>query len=143
MNLVKRKQTAFPSVLDYFFNDAWTQDMTPFSKMGSTPAVNVRELDTEYQIELVAPGMKKDEFSVEIEENLLKISAEHREGTSDQEEGNYTRREFHRISFERMFQLPEKADRNSIKASYDDGIILVTILKKKEKESFLKKIKIA
>ncbi len=89
------------------------------------PAVNIKETGTEFNIELAAPGIAKEEFNINIEKDVLTISAskEQKEGT------NYTRREFNYFSFERSFVLPETVDTTAISAAYNNGILSITLPK--------------
>lgn len=93
------------------------------------PAVNVSETDQGYQLEVAAPGMKKDDFDVEVKDGVLTISSETR-SEREEEENNYTRREFSYSSFTRSFVLPEQVEADHIKASYRDGILYLDLPKK-------------
>ena len=103
-----------------------------FSTFGtetSVPAVNVKENDKEIQLEVAAPGMKKDDFDIEMENGTLVISAEHREERKE-EDAEYTRREFNYQTFTRAFPIPEHmVDRDKIEAKYHDGILRVHLPK--------------
>lgn len=94
----------------------------------TVPAVNIKETDKSYIIEVAAPGMKKENFKVECEENTLIIRGEVKEEKSD-EHSQYTRREFRFTSFERRFSLPDDANQEEIKAEYKDGLLVITIAK--------------
>ena len=99
------------------------------SKSVTVPSVNVKENDNEYQIELAAPGINKDDLSIQMENNLLTISLEHEEEVKDEDE-NYTRREFNYQTFERTFNVPEdQIDTEKIDANYSDGILRVRLPK--------------
>lgn len=100
---------------------------------GSMPAVNIRESDDEYAIEVAAPGMKKGDFDLRLDHNVLSISSEKEHRNDEQDEkGNYTRREFSYQSFRRSFTLPDAADAEKIQARYDEGILNITIPKREE-----------
>jgi HSP20 family protein len=107
--------------------------MDSVMERGSMPAVNIRESDEEYAIEVAAPGMKKGDFDLRLDHNVLSISSEkeHRNDEKD-EKGNYTRREFSFQSFRRSFTLPDAADGEKIKAKYNEGILHITIPKREE-----------
>jgi len=98
------------------------------------PAVNVRETNDNFIIDVAAPGMKRDEFKVELDNNVLTISSQHEEKDEQQDETiNYTRREFNYQSFQRSFTLPEdKVEGEKISARYLDGILNITVPKKDE-----------
>ena len=109
--------------VDRLFNDNF---LAEFNK--KMPAVNVAETEKAYLIEVVAPGFLKTDFTVKQEGDLLQISAESTTETTG-EEKNYTRREYHRNSFNRSFTLPEKVQAESIEARYEDGILHLSIPK--------------
>ena len=132
--LVKRNRfyPEIPSLFDEFFKNDWF-DNTNYTMRGSTmPSVNVKEDDDMYALEIAAPGMKKNDFKVELDNNTLKISAE----IEDKKEENndpFTRREFNYQSFCRTFHLPDnKVDSGKISAKYKDGILYVTLPKLEE-----------
>jgi HSP20 family protein len=136
--LVNQNATLFPSLpslLEDFFNRDWA-DSTLANRNYSTtlPAVNVRETNDNFIIDVAAPGMKRDEFKVELDNNVLTISSQHEEKDEQQDETiNYTRREFNYQSFQRSFTLPEdKVEGEKISARYLDGILNITVPKKDE-----------
>ena len=110
--LVRQNATLFPSLpslLEDFFNRDWADSTLANGNYSATlPAVNVKETNESYLIEVAAPGMKRDEFKVELDNNVLTISAQHEEQNREENEtSNYTRREFNYQSFQRSFTLPE------------------------------------
>lgn len=122
---------AIPSLLDDFFKRDWLDStMADWRAWGSTlPALNVQETDDSLVIEVAAPGMKRDDFKVELDNNVLTISSK-REDSHEEKDGRYTRREFSYQSFQRSFSLPEKEVRaDKIKAKYVDGILRITVPK--------------
>ncbi|MCB0600264.1 MAG: Hsp20/alpha crystallin family protein, partial [Saprospiraceae bacterium] len=92
------------------------------------PAVNIAETDKTYNIEVVAPRMKKADFQIEVEAGNLVVSAEvkHEE---EKKEDHYTRKEFNYTSFKRSFWLPENVKEDAIKANYKEGVLYVTLPK--------------
>lgn len=98
------------------------------------PAVNVKENEGNFEIELAVPGMKKDDFKVDVENGVLTISSEKEESKEEKKE-NYTRKEFSYSSFKRAFTLPENVDKDNIKAKYRDGVLEITLKKKEITES--------
>lgn len=131
INLVKRNNAnrVFPSVMDELFKDL----------MGGTqyvqkavPPVNIKETEQEFTIELIAPGLKKEDFNIELDNDLLTVSAEIKSEKTEQEEGKFTRREFSFSSFKRSFSLPETVKEEGINASYQNGILAITLPKKEE-----------
>ena len=136
MTLVKRSNRLFPSVPS-FFDDFIVKDVFDWSKANaangaSTPSVNVKEDKDKFELEVAAPGLDKKDFKVELDKDVLTISAEV-ETKSEETENNYTRREFGRYSFKRSFTLPErKVNGDEINASYTDGILHITLPKNEE-----------
>lgn len=132
--LVRRNRfyPEIPSLFDEFFKNDWF-DNSDFVMQGNTmPSVNVRESEDMYELEVAAPGMKKNDFKVELDNTILKITAEI-EDKKEEKEDNFTRREFNYQSFCRTFHLPEnKVDSGKIVARYNDGILHVTLPKLEE-----------
>lgn len=133
--LVKSNGSLFPNVPS-LFDDFFTRDFfhTPFIKRTeeTLPLVNIRENESSYELEVAAPGMDKDDFSVELNNNTLVINANRTNHSEDKGE-NYTRKEFNYQQFQRSFQLPDKiVDGNKISAKYNDGILNITIPKKEK-----------
>ena len=136
--LVRQNATLFPSLpslLEDFFNRDWADSTLANGTYSATlPAVNVRETNDNFTIDVAAPGMKRDEFKVELDNNVLTISSQHEEKREENDETrNYTRREFNYQSFQRSFSLPEnKVEGEKISARYVDGILHITVPKKDE-----------
>jgi HSP20 family protein len=127
---------AIPSLLNDFFTDDWfDSSLANWRSSGTTlPAVNVRETNDEFRIEVAAPGMRRDDFKVELDNNVLTISSQREDNREEkQKDGSYTRREFSYQSFQRSFTLPEsKVEGEKIAARYVDGILQVTVPKREE-----------
>jgi len=125
---------AMPSLLNDLFTDEWfNSSLANWKSSGTTlPAVNVSETNDDFRIEVAAPGMKRDDFKVELDNSVLTISSQREDNREEKEkDGNYTRREFSYQSFQRSFTLPEnKVEGEKIAARYVDGILQVTIPKK-------------
>ncbi len=122
----------FFSAFDDFFARPF-EDM--FRENGgslSTPAVNVLEKDDHFAIEVAAPGLRKEDFAIKVEDDTLLISAERESKNEATEEGRYTRREFAYTSFRRSFTLPETVDSDGIGATYTDGILSLRLPKRDE-----------
>ena len=123
------------SILTNFFEDrVWDTNLLKDSFWnGKTtiPAMNIKETDDDYEIELAAPGFNKKDFKITIENGCLNISAE--KSTSEEEKkANYTRREFSHNSFERSLQLPDFIKDDNVNAKYNDGILRFKLVKKEE-----------
>ena len=127
---------AIPSLLNDFFTDDWfDSSLANWKSSGTTlPAVNVRETNDDFRIEVAAPGMKRDDFKVELDNNVLTISSQREEKADEsKKDGSYTRREFSYQAFQRSFTLPEnKVESDKIAAAYVDGILQINIPKKEE-----------
>jgi len=137
MTLVRRFNNQVPdiaNVFDNFFGGDFF-DVPAFSTQRSfKPAVNVMETDDEYTIEVAVPGMRKDDFKVEVNNNVLTISAE-TEGKREEKSDDkcYSRREFCYSSFSRSFSIPRnEVDEGKIDASYKDGLLKIKLHKREE-----------
>ncbi len=138
MSLVKRTEPKFPS-LPRFFDDFFTRDLMDwgtnhFSSTGTTlPAVNIVENNDEFVVEMAAPGMKKEDFNIELDNDILRISSEKTFEDETKEGERFTRREYSYQSFERTFHLPKHVvNDSSIKASYDNGVLRINVPKREE-----------
>ena len=126
----------FPFLPSTMFDRFWENDMIDRASMNysstntSLPAVNIKETDDDFTIELAAPGMKKDDFKIDYENGRLSISSEKKEEISDEK---FNRREFSYQSFCRTFELSENSVQTSkIKARYQDGILSINLPKTEE-----------
>jgi len=127
----------FNDLFDSFFNDSIFSDRM----ISRVPAVNISETESSYTIDLAAPGLNKENFKVQLDNNLLTITVDQQ---SEQKEENkkYNKREFSYSSFVRSFMLPETVDDSSVDASYKDGVLCIKVDKKEETKSFAKQIEI-
>lgn len=113
------------------------------SLISRIPAVNIAETENEFLIELATPGLKKDDFKINVEKDQLIISTDRKvEATEEAEEKKYNRKEFNYTSFTRTFSLPESADQANIQAAYTDGILVLTIAKKEEAKIQVREISV-
>jgi HSP20 family protein len=108
----------------------------------NVPAVNILENDSNFEIKLAAPGMKKQDFKINIEENNLVVSASATEQSQDKNE-RFTRKEFSFTSFSRSFALPENANIDAIQAQYENGIMNIVIPKQEPTKPKVKEVTIA
>ncbi|HNP50041.1 MAG TPA: Hsp20/alpha crystallin family protein [Bacteroidia bacterium] len=131
MTLIKRNladMPAYRSLLSDFF-DTENLGFDSLLKKDFLPPVNVLEDEKFYQIEVAAPGLKKEDFKVKIEDGILTISAE-KKMEKEEKEKNFTRKEFNYSSFLRSFTLPENVMENDVKAQYVDGVLRLSLNKK-------------
>lgn len=133
------KSNLFPTASN-FFDDDWNSlfdwKNRNFPNKSTALPVNVRENDNEYIVELAAPGMKKENFQIELNNNVLSVKGETKNEYEENDNNNYTRKEFSYQSFQRSFNLNEEVvDESQIKATYTDGILNILIPKKKEVET--------
>lgn len=140
------KRNGFVPSVNTLFDDIFTRDIFDwtdknFSTIGSNlPSVNLKETDNKLEVELAAPGMKKEDFKVEIDNNMLMISSEKREEKKEErKKDNYLRKEFNYQSFYRSFYLPEYIDESKVEARYKDGILHVEIAKKESTKKLANK----
>jgi len=134
MTLARRNEGYFPSFIDRFFNnDLMDWGTSNFSSTNtSLPAVNVKETDDDYFIEVAAPGMSKKDFNVNFQNNVLTISSE-KKNEKEEKEDSYTRKEFSYQSFQRSFTVPgNDVDSDKITASYENGILNIKLPKREE-----------
>jgi HSP20 family protein len=117
----------FSDVLDSLINDSAVNDRF----VTKTPAVNIAETENEFHIELAVPGMKKEDFKISLDKNVLSVSTEKKAENVD-EGKKYSKREYTYNSFVRSFTLPESADQSKIAAEYTDGILKLNVIKKEE-----------
>lgn len=111
---------------DFFRNDLFNRGL----ELGtSIPAVNLSETDKSYHLEVAAPGLKKEDFKVDVENNILSISSEKKEEKEEKHGGKVTRKEFSYSSFQRSFQLPENINKDKITAEYKNGLLKLEIPK--------------
>lgn len=133
MTLVKfRNRDLFPSLFREFFDRDIFDTFNMAFNDSTLPAVNIKETRDEFVVEVAAPGMKKEDFKIEIDNNILMISAEKEDRKEEGKEGQYTRQEFSYQSFKRTFTLPNTIEENNIKATYTDGILSIVLPKKEE-----------
>lgn len=137
------KSNGFPSlrsmVADFWNNDGFFNK--PFFENELLPAVNIRDNKDGYELEVSAPGFKKEDFKVTTENGMLTISAE-TSSENKEEKDNYTRREFSRSSFSRSFSLPENVVEEQINASYQDGLLNIALKKAETRKTKAKQVPI-
>ncbi|MGN0191362.1 MAG: Hsp20/alpha crystallin family protein [Candidatus Cryptobacteroides sp.] len=132
--------------LPELFNDLFDFDYVApqYRRTSSTPAINVIERESEYEVEIAAPGMTKDDFKVNLTpDNELVISlekktenknCEEKEGCGKAKKGQYLRREFSYTSFRQSFTLPEDIEAEKISAAMENGVLKIELPKKEVKK---------
>jgi HSP20 family protein len=138
MRTLVKAQCGTPAYNRFFFDDIFGKEFFNVKPgfVKNTPAVNVKEDEKQFTLEVAAPGLQKENFNLQVEDGVLAISAETKTETSETEEkGNYTRKEFSYQSFKRSFTLDdESVDSENITAKYENGILNVSIPKKVKTE---------
>ena len=128
MRIVKyNNNKVFPSLMNEFFNDDLR--MNVINNNHSVPSVNSIENDNSFEIDLAVPGMKKDDFTIQLNDKVLVISSEN---TNSVENNSMSLNEFNYSSFQRSFIVPETVELDKIKANYKNGILKVKLPKKKD-----------
>jgi HSP20 family protein len=127
----------FNDIFENFFNDAFVSDRM----VSRVPAVNISETDGHYHIELAAPGLKKEDFKLNLDRNVLTISAE-KQSEQTENDKKYNKREYSYSSFVRSFTLPDSADDGNIEAEYTDGVLKINVAKREEAKMASRQIKI-
>lgn len=129
MSIVKRNSLFFPSLMNDLVRPDWFGGMENLNT--NLPAVNIKNNTENFELELAIPGGKKDDFKIEVDNDVLTISNEVKSENEEAKE-NYSRREFSYSSFKRVFTLPETVDGTKIDAAYENGILKLTLPKKEE-----------
>jgi HSP20 family protein len=133
MNLMRRTSGLYPTFLDEFFDENWSGIANHADTGTKIPAVNIKEKDDLFEIQVAVPGMKRDDFRISVENNVLSISAEEKSTKEDKDDqGNFTRKEFSFTSFRRSFSLPGSIEADDINAKYNSGMLKVMLPKKEE-----------
>jgi HSP20 family protein len=124
----------------FFDDDFW--GFNGLVSSGQVP-VNIRETEKSYEMEVVAPGLRKEDFHVNISDNMLTVSFEHKEENKeeDKREG-YLRQEYRRQSFSRSFALDETVNADKISAHYRDGVLHINLPKKEGAQRIAKNIQV-
>ena len=124
---IRDSNNVFPSLINEFFNDDF--GMNFLNRSHSVPSVNSLENNDSFEIDLAVPGMKKEDFTIELNDKVLVISSE----TSNTMENDKMRlNEFNFSSFQRSFRVPDSVDLDKIKANYKNGILKIKLPKRKE-----------
>tara|TARA_Y100000768_G_scaffold387183_1_gene377598 strand:- start:9 stop:437 length:429 start_codon:yes stop_codon:yes gene_type:complete len=130
MRIVKynnNNNNVFPSLMNEFFNDDFGLNF--FNRNYSVPSVNSIENNDSFEIDLAVPGMKKEDFSIELNDKILVISSE---SSNNIENDKMRLNEFNFSSFQRSFRVPDSVDQDKIKANYKNGILKIKLPKRKD-----------
>ena len=135
MKLINYKNPkGFIAEFDNFFDNFFNGDLTEFIGSDyflSSPSTNIKETDEYYKIELAAPGLETENFSLNLDQDVLTIEAKSEDKTANST-NKFIRREFNYTAFKRSFTLPESVDSEGIGAKYEHGILNITLPKKEE-----------
>ncbi|MGB5358465.1 Hsp20/alpha crystallin family protein [Eudoraea sp.] len=129
MSIVKRNNLVFPALMNEILKPDWFGGLENYKD--TFPPVNIRENETSFELELSVPGRKKEDFNIEMDEQVLTITSETKK-EEEVKEASYTRKEFSYSSFKRSFTLPDIVNEEGIKASYENGILRFSLPKKEE-----------
>jgi HSP20 family protein len=122
-----------PFVFDDFFKpwNEWFDNGGLWNRTMNIPAVNITENKDEFQVSLAVPGMKKDDFKIDVNGTMLTISSEKEESTEEKDK-KFTRKEYNYSSFSRSFTLPEEINKEKIEARYENGVLKIALPRKEE-----------
>jgi HSP20 family protein len=137
--IMKRNQDLFGGFLENFFSDS-PLFVSEMNKRFSVPAVNIKNNDDNFEIEVAAPGLEKEDFNIEVEDNVLRLSV-NKSSEKEENEENFTRKEFNYFDFQRSFSLPKNVvNTEQVEASYKDGILHIVLPKNTIEKDMIKKI---
>ena len=122
-----------PSVFDDFFKpwNEWFDNGGLWGRTMNVPAVNITEQKDDYLVSLAAPGLKKEDFKIDVNGNMLTISSE-KEESKEEKDKRFTRKEYNYSSFSRSFTLPEEINKEKIDARYEDGVLKISLPRREE-----------
>jgi len=120
-------------LIEDVFQNGWNRVNEEISSF--TAPVNIQETDKSYELHVIAPGLKKDDFKINLDHNILNISFAQKEENDQEQEGKWLRSEYRMRSFKRSFTLNEKVYAGKIAAKYDNGILVISLPKKEPTEA--------
>jgi HSP20 family protein len=135
-NALNKVRDLLPNSFDDFFKpwNEWFDGNGLLHRTLTVPAVNITDEKDSYKVTMAVPGMKKDDFKVDVEGNMMTISAETKE-EKEEKDTKYTRKEYNYSSFSRSFTLPSEVNKEKIEAKYDNGVLTLALPKKDEAKS--------
>ncbi len=125
---IAKKTEKTPMLFDEFFKpwNEWFDNGGLWGRTMNVPAVNITENKDEYLVSMAVPGMKKDDFMIDLDGNMLTISSE-KEENKEEKDKRFTRKEYNFSSFSRCFTLPEEINKEKIDAKYEEGVLKITL----------------
>jgi HSP20 family protein len=137
---LSKTKGSIPVVFDDLFKpwNEWFENGSFWGRTMSIPAVNITENKDDFQVSLAVPGMKKDDFKIDVDGTMLTISSE-KEESKEEKDKKFTRKEYNYSSFSRSFTLPEEINQEKIEASYEDGVLKILLPRKEEAKKFTAK----
>lgn len=144
MKVINRNNGLLPTLLDNFFTENRLD--VPNYENFRMPPVNIRENLSNFTIEIAVPGFRKENFSIEVDHDILKVSGDKRSevaGHEQAEESKFTRQEFSYQSFAKTFNLPEIVNAEEVHAIYEAGILGITLPKKEEHKKLKRMVEIS
>jgi HSP20 family protein len=125
------KKPLFPNIIEKFSGKKITESVSPEEEVSTVPSVNISDNNKSFEINVAIPGLKKKDIKIEIQDNCLVISSE-KEYKNEEKSKNWMRKEYGYASFQRIFQLPENANPDKIKAKMKKGILQITVGKNED-----------
>lgn len=126
-----------------FFNDWFNDSYLDKVALGtSIPAVNIQDNEKDFTVTIAAPGLKKEDFKIALNHNVLTISSEQKSEIENKEDGKFTRKEYNYSSFSRSFTIPDSVENEGISAQYENGELKISLPKKEKAIKVVKEIAI-
>lgn len=129
MTIIRRTSNWLPSVFNDFFGNEWVENTNK-----SVPAINIKQCEDSFMVEVAAPGMTKEDCNVSLDEDNNLVISFKRESESEEKEGHYLRREFSYSEFKRKMILPDNIERERIAAKVENGVLSIDIPMVKEED---------
>lgn len=131
MTIIRRSSNWLPSVFNDFFGNEWVENTNK-----SVPAINIKQCENSFMVEVAAPGMTKEDCNVSLDEdnNLVISFKKETENEEKDKDGHYLRREFSYSEFKRKMILPDNIERESISAKVENGVLSIDIPMVKEED---------
>ncbi|MCF6240382.1 MAG: Hsp20/alpha crystallin family protein [Bacteroidales bacterium] len=128
------KKPIFPNIVEKFFGKKITDNISSNEEVATVPSVNISDNNKVFEVNIAVPGLKKKDIKIEVQNNCLVISSE-KQYKNEEKTKNWVRKEYGYASFQRIFQLPENANPDKIKAKMKKGVLQITVGKNKNKNS--------